>query len=639
MSLILRSSVIFSLSLTIIICNLSLILAVWPAPRSFSQGNQTIRLSQDFTISFPNHIPISKIPSDLRLAINQTVYQINSDRHQPLIPDRGRSLYASLVDQGRSSRDLSLSQLTLQLNYSINAGLLRSSERFSLKRGLGPSTSSSDTCPAPKIDSGGVIPSISTETRLPLEKRDESYRLVISRRDNAAPYQAVLSAPTALGIFRGLQTFSQLVYSIHAPSRDGQKLRNQAHPQNLELKEENSDQRFIYGPLEIFDLPAFPYRGFMLDTSRHFYPIEDIYRTVEVMSWAKLNFFHWHIVDAQSWPLEVTTYPELAEKAAYSSSEIYTADEVKALASYANSRGVEIMLEIDTPGHTAAIGEAYPNLVACKNAQPWVNYAAGPLAGQLRLADDVVVKFAKDIFQYAASLFPGSLLSTGGDEINKRCYEDDEVTQSSLKSKNQTLNQALNHFVTETHQVLRKAGRTPVVWEEIVLDENLNLPKDTVVAVWRNSSMVSKVAEAGYSIIHASSDFSYLDCGSGGWLGNSTDDNSWCDPFKTWQKIYSFDPYANITSSQRKQIIGGQTLLWSEQADSQNMDGLIWPRALSAAEVYWTGQERPRSVVDALPRIHDMRYRMVLRGVRATPIQPHWCALNPGFCNAPINFT
>ncbi|MBW0572005.1 hypothetical protein O181_111720, partial [Austropuccinia psidii MF-1] len=121
--------------------------------------------------------------------------------------------------------------------------------------------------------------------------------------------------------------------------------------------------------------------------------------------------------------------------------------------------------------------------------------------------------------------------------------------------------------------------------------------------------------------------------GVGEWLGNTPNGTSWCDPFKTWQKIYSFDPFNNITVAQRKLILGGQALLWSEQSDEQNLDSVVWPRALSTAEVYWTGNNRPRSVVEALPRMHDMRYRLVQRGVRATPLQPHWCAVNPGKCN------
>ncbi|MBW0485803.1 hypothetical protein O181_025518, partial [Austropuccinia psidii MF-1] len=94
--------------------------------------------------------------------------------------------------------------------------------------------------------------------------------------------------------------------------------------------------------------------------------------------------------------------------------------------------------------------------------------------------------------------------------------------------------------------------------------------------------------------------------GLGGWLGGAPNGTSWCDPFKTWQKIYSFDPFNNITFSQRKLILGGQALLWSEQADEQNLDTIMWPRAFSTAEVYWTGSDGPRSVVEALPRMHDM---------------------------------
>ena len=123
------------------------------------------------------------------------------------------------------------------------------------------------------------------------------------------------------------------------------------------------------------------------------------------------------------------------------------------------------MIEIDTPGHTSAIGESHPELIACKDATPWGNYAAEPPAGQLRIADSAAVNFTASMFEAVASMVQGSYVSTGGDEVNSQCYDDDTETQQALNSTGETITQALNSFVTATHQVLEDAGKTPVVWE------------------------------------------------------------------------------------------------------------------------------------------------------------------------------
>ncbi|KNZ51349.1 beta-hexosaminidase [Puccinia sorghi] len=501
-------------------------------------------------------------------------------------------------------------------------------------------------------------PSILAEMQLPLKSRVESYEIKIEATDSRQ-CSALLSASSALGVLRGLQTFTT-----------DQKLVKQGHMGSAQP--EDQIIRFIHGPLSIKDQPAFPYRGFLLDTSRNYYPIEDIKRTIRAMSWVKLNVFHWHIVDSQSWPIQIPSHPQLSQMGAYSQEETYSVEEIIELTRFANSRGIEILLEIDTPGHTAIIGEAYPDLIACKNKAPWINYAAEPPAGQLRLADDRAITLINEIFEYLTTQIPGTLFSSGGDEVihlpqNKKCYQEDEPTQASLQEKGQTLSEALSSFVLKTHQTISRSGKVPVVWEEMVLDEEVPLPVDnTLVTVWRNSSMVSRVVEKGYSMIHGASDYSYLDCGLGAWLGNFINGTSWCDPFKVCILInphfflrFSLSNLAcyYVATSQRKQILGGQTLLWSEQTDEHNMDSIIWydrllrsvlnklltvgfpslhrPRALSTAELYWTGTERVRSVTEALPRIHDMRYRLVQRSIRATPLQPHWCALRAGQCDLP----
>jgi hexosaminidase len=451
--------------------------------------------------------------------------------------------------------------------------------------------------------------SIAVEATAQLGSRDESYSLTVPADGSTA----VLKANSTLGLFRGLTTFSQLWYT-------------------------SGDSIYtLQAPIQIDDSPAFPYRGFMLDTARNYFPVSDIKRTLDAMSWVKINTLHWHIVDSQSFPLVVDKFPELSQKAAYSPTSVYTVKDIQDIVKYAGERGIDIMMEIDTPGHTSAISKSHPEFIACPEASPWTQFANEPPAGQLRLADPKVLKFTQDLFTSVLKYLPSKYFSTGGDELNPNCYEKDPPTQASLKASGQTLAQALAGFVNGTHAAVRGTGKIPVVWEEMVLDHALSLPNDTVVMVWQSSYNVQSVVQKGYQVIHAPSDFFYLDCGGGGWVGKNVGGNSWCDPFKTWQKSYSFNPLANVPADQAHLILGGQHLLWTEQSGPQNLDPVVWPRAASSAEVFWTGATmpngQPRDVGEALARLHDLRYRMVNRGVNAINLQPHWCALRPGACD------
>jgi len=188
-----------------------------------------------------------------------------------------------------------------------------------------------------------------------------------------------------------------------------------------------------------------------------------------------------------------------------------------------------------------------------------------------------------------------------------------------------------------SHNALKSIGKTPVVWEEMVLVNNVTLSNETVVMVWISSQDAAAVANKGLRLVHSPSDFFYLDCGASQWIGNDPGANSWCDPFKSWQKAYTFDPLANLTESQIPLVLGGQQLLWTEQSTPENLDSIVWPRAAASAEIFWTGANlpdgTPLSGVTALPRLHDLRFRLVQRGVRAIAIQPLWCALRDGSCN------
>ncbi|KAJ7644582.1 glycoside hydrolase family 20 protein [Roridomyces roridus] len=541
--------------------------ALWPMPRTLTNGSDFLILSPSFAIN----VDITKPPGDLLAAVAQTKTYLETDKLERLIPGRSASDAPSLKKAGV------LPSLTLSLQSKSSPVL-----------------------------------SIASEAVKDLHSRSEGYTLSIPADGSPAH----LSANSTLGLFRGLTTFTQFWYS----DAEGKTTYTNVAPVNIAN-----------------DVPAYPYRGLMLDTARNFFPVADIKRTLDAMSWVKINTFHWHITDAQSFPLSLPDFPELAAQGAYSSNQIYSAADVQDVATYAAERGIDILMEIDTPGHTTAISLSHPSFVACPYAAPWSSFANEPPAGQLRLATPAAVNFTKEVIGAAAKALPGKYFSTGGDEVNMKCYDDDAQTQADLKASGQTFEQALSAFVGATHSALAALGKSAVVWEEMVLDFNITLAPDTVVMVWISSANAALVAAKGFSFVHAPSDYFYLDCGAGEWIGDDPTGNSWCDPFKTWQHAYTFNPLANITSEQAHLVLGGQQLLWTEQSDANNLDSIVWPRAAASAEIFWTGATlpdgSPLSGTEAIHRLHDLRYRMVQRGVKAIQLQPQWCALRPDLCN------
>ncbi|KAF7332325.1 Beta-hexosaminidase [Mycena kentingensis (nom. inval.)] len=447
------------------------------------------------------------------------------------------------------------------------------------------------------------VKSIAEEAIAPIETRVEGYTLSVPADGSGA----VLKANSTLGLFRGLTTFEQIWFDLDGATYT------------------------LEGPIQISDSPAYPYRGFMLDTARNYFPVADIKRTLDAMSWVKINTLHWHVVDSQSFPLVIPGFEVLSKNGAYTKSAVYTPQDVKEIVAYAAARGIDVIAEIDTPGHTSVLSKSFPEHIACAEAKPWASFAHEPPAGQLRLANAATTNFTASMLKSAARLFPGSFFSTGGDEINANCYTQDAETQADLAASGKTFLQALDTFTQTNHAALRSVGKTAVVWEEMVLDFPVKLAIDTVVMVWISSADVQAVAETGFRIVHAASDYFYLDCGHGGWVGDFPTGNSWCDPFKTWQHAYVFDPVANLTETQAERVLGGQSLLWAEQSSPENLDSTTWPRAASTAELFWSGPGG--DVQKALPRLHEVVYRFRQRGVKANSLQPEWCVLRPGDCD------
>ncbi|KAJ1736646.1 Glucosamine-6-phosphate isomerase (Glucosamine-6-phosphate deaminase) (GNPDA) (GlcN6P deaminase) [Coemansia sp. Benny D160-2] len=459
----------------------------------------------------------------------------------------------------------------------------------------------------------GLVVSVDSSDETLTIGTDESYTL-----DVPVKGQATLKAKTPYGALRGLETFSQLVTS-------------------------NGDSKVIANtPIHIEDAPLYTHRGISFDTARNFYSVESLFRTLDAMSYNKMNVFHWHIVDAQSWPVESKTFPELTKKGAYSAKQTYSYSDVKRVIEYARQRGIRVIPEFDVPGHTYIVGLVKPELMSCLNKQPnWDKYAAEPPSGQLNIAKPESIEFTNKIIDEYTKLFPDSVFHLGGDEVNRNCWSEDPDVQAYLAAHpGEDVESLLANYYAKVHDHLETTGKYAYTWEETLFhSEYVPSTNNTILQVWIDQESVQKALAQGYRVVSSSYDSYYLDCGHGAWLPNF-DGNSWCDPFKSWMHVYNYDVAANVTDpAQKKLIMGTEVAIWSEQSDETVIDQRIWPRAAAMAETAWSGKSdasgNVRTTGEVATRLHEQRFRMVGRGINAEPMQPLWCARNPGACNLP----
>jgi hexosaminidase len=315
---------------------------------------------------------------------------------------------------------------------------------------------------------------LSRSTPHPNGEVDESYTIDLTEEG-----RATISANSSVGISHGLTTFTQLFYA-HSNAEDAYT---------------------PFAPLHIFDAPVFQHRGINLDVSRHYFSVSDIKRQIDACAYNKMNRFHLHVTDSQAWPLEIPSLPSLARNGAYRPDLTYTPHDFAEIQRHAALQGVQVITEIDMPGHTSSIYHAFPELIAAFDMQPdWDTYAAEPPSGTLKLNSTAVDDFLETLFD---DLLPrvapySEYFHTGGDEVNMNAYMLDDTVKSN---KFEVLQPLMQRFVEKNHERVRRRGLTPVVWEEMLLEWNLTLGDDVVVQSWRSDEAVKKIVERGHKAL------------------------------------------------------------------------------------------------------------------------------------------
>ncbi|XP_013100920.1 probable beta-hexosaminidase fdl isoform X1 [Stomoxys calcitrans] len=444
---------------------------------------------------------------------------------------------------------------------------------------------------------------------------DESYRLTGTFENGH--YFVQISANSFFGARHALSTLEQLIW----------------------FDDEDNLLRTL-SKVIIIDAPKFRYRGLMLDTSRHFFSVEAIKRTIAGMSHAKLNRFHWHITDSQSFPYVSKHYPELAAHGAYSERETYTDADVRDIVGYAKLHGIQVIPEIDAPAHAGNGWDWGPKrgmgeLSLCINQQPWSFYCGEPPCGQLNPKNNHTYLILQRLYEELLnSTGPTDYFHLGGDEVNLECWAQ-YFNDTDLRG-------LWCDFMMNAMARLKIANNNVepkyvTVWSSGLTNTRC-LPKSQfAVQVWGGSTWQENydLLDNGFNVIFSHVDAWYLDCGFGNW--RATGDAA-CSPYRTWQNVYKHRPWERmrLDKTRRKQVLGGEVCLWTEQVDEEQLDNRLWPRASALGERLWADPDDV-SDMDTVPqevfkRMSVFRTRLVELGLKAEPIFPKYCAQNPGEC-------
>ncbi|KAH0713897.1 hypothetical protein KY289_009856 [Solanum tuberosum] len=398
---------------------------------------------------------------------------------------------------------------------------------------------------------------------------DESYNLTIPEKGN--PAFAYLTAKTVYGALHGFQTFSQACHF------------------NLTTRSIEVHQV----PWTIVDRPRFSYRGLLIDTSRHYLPLPVILKVIDSMAYAKLNVLHWHIVDTQSFPLEIPSFPKLWN-GAYSSSERYTVADASEIVRYAGRCGINVLAELDVPGHAKSWGIGYPSLWPSKNCQEPLDVSSD---FTFKLIDGILSDFSK-IFKY-------KFVHLGGDEVDTSCWTLTPRISKWLKQHRLNGTSAYEYFVLRAQKIALSHGYEIINWEETFNNFGNKLSPKTIVHNWLGGGVAQQVTAAGLRCIVSNQDKWYLD-----------------HIDTTWQDFYSNEPLTNITKpEQQRLVIGGEVCMWGEHIDGSNIETTIWPRAAAAAERLWTAYDNiAKNPEQAARRLAYFRCLLNQRGVASGPL-------------------
>ncbi len=439
--------------------------------------------------------------------------------------------------------------------------------------------------------SGGTIQLL----LLPQEDKllgQEGYRLAVGKK------RVTISANRPAGLFYGVQTLRQLF------------------PPAIESKDKVLQRSWTIPAVRITDYPRFAWRGLMFDVVRHFFTKEQVKQFIDEMVKYKYNLLHLHLTDDEGWRLEIKALPRLTEVGAWNVKKVgrfgyfsppapdeprnyggfFTHQDIRELVQYARERYVDILPEIETPGHSLAAIASYPELSCTPGAEkyrvrsgeeimvwPESGHFYGLVDNTLCPANDKVYPFLDKVFTEVAQLFPFPYIHMGGDETARNFWETSPAIRELMqKEKLKDLNEVQSYFVKRVEKIIESKGKKLIGWDEILEG---GLAPNAAVMSWRGVKGGIEAARMGHEVVMSPTTYVYLDY---------MQSDSAIEPpvYATLRlkKSYEFDPVPEGVDP--KWIKGGQANLWTEQVyNMRHLQYMVWPRAFAVAECVWSPKE------------------------------------------------
>ncbi len=339
--------------------------------------------------------------------------------------------------------------------------------------------------------------------------------------------------------------------------------------------------------MEIQDEPRFGYRGYMLDSSRHFLPKEDVLRILDVLAMFKINRLHWHLIDDQGFRVEIPAFPKLTSVGAkrgrsyfglvdelQGNDGYFTREDIREIVAYAEARWIEVIPEIEIPGHETAMIAAYPE-IGCGNEPAQVETMGGIFDRLICAGKEESFIFVKRILDEFIELFPSKMIHIGGDEACKRRWRACPDCQRRMRSLGLKDENALQQwFVKRVQAYLKQKGRTAIVWNDSLRGEKL--PEDFVVQMWMGDrELITEFARRGGKMIQSSTECHYLDY-----------------PYAVWDVAKILNTPVCPEYIDEKSIIGVECPLWMERiTEPKRLFHLMLPRLPAMAECGWTATQ------------------------------------------------
>ena len=355
--------------------------------------------------------------------------------------------------------------------------------------------------------------------------------------------------------------------------------------------------------VSIRDNPRFGYRGLHLDVSRHFFSKEEVMKLLDVMSFYKLNTLHMHLTDAGGWRIEIDKYPKLTSETAFRTESdwrkwwdgrdrkylpegtpgayggYYTKEDIREIVKHAASKHINIIPEIEFPGHSEEVLMAYPEL-SC-SGKPYQN-------GDFCIGNELSFTFMEDVLAEVIDLFPSEYIHVGGDEAGKSAWKKCPKCQALMKEKGmKNVDELQSYMIHRAEEFLNSKDRKLIGWDEIL--EGGLAPEATVMS-WRGEDGGIKSARMGHDVVMTPGNYMYLDF----YQADPKTQPYAIGGYTPIKKVYSYDPVPadSLTAEECQHILGVQANTWTEYIQTpEHLEYMMFPRALAVAEIGWTPQE------------------------------------------------